>query len=77
MAEAKTREEWNRLSCVLAMLVNTSANKDHKKPAAKPEEYNPYVAAERARKKKQAVLPEVGIEVLRDVFIDQTEALRR
>lgn len=43
MAEARQRDEWSRTSCVLALMVNTAANRDPKRQkAVKPSEFNPF-----------------------------------
>lgn len=43
MAEGRQRSEWEQTSCVLAMLVNTAANRDPKKQrAVEPDRFNPF-----------------------------------
>ena len=63
MAEARGRERWAHTSSVLALLAN--AHRDPKKTSAfKPADFNPYLRA------KETPLPKVGVQVLKQVFVD-------
>lgn len=61
MAEGRVRDEWRRASVLLALIAN--ANRDPKKTRAfRPADFDPFA--------KPAEPIKVGIEVLKDVFID-------
>lgn len=61
MAEARGRDEWARTATLLALVAN--CHRDPKKTRAfRPADFDPFV-------RRSAPAP-VGIEVLKDVFID-------
>jgi hypothetical protein len=61
MCEARERSEWSRMSSLMALTAN--CHRDPKKSRAlKPKDFDPFV--------KSARPPRVGVEVLKDVFID-------
>jgi len=61
MAEGRVRDEWRRTSVLLALIANT--NRDPKKTRAfRPADFDPFA--------KSVVPVKVGIEVLKEVFID-------
>ena len=63
MAEARSRDEWNRTACSMALLANL--NRDPKKRAPyKPSEFHPL-----ERERKQPV-GKTGIGILKSVFIE-------
>jgi hypothetical protein len=65
MAVHRSEQQWAHTSSILAMIANV--NRDPKKtPAYKPDDFNPHVK----RRKQQAPLPKVGIEILKMVFVD-------
>jgi hypothetical protein len=64
MAEAKSRDNWNHTSAVLALIINV--NRDPKKQrAVKPKELNPH------ERKPRTILRGKGLRVLKDVFVDR------
>lgn len=65
MAEARAQHTWAATSSVLAMIAN--ANRDPKKSRPfVPGDFNPLIE----RKRTNEPVIQVGIEVLKDVFID-------
>jgi len=65
MAEARVQHTWAATSSVLAMIAN--ANRDPKKTRPfVPNDFNPLIE----RKRKSEPVIQVGIEVLKDVFIN-------
>ena len=63
MAEARSRDEWNRTACTMALLANL--NRDPKKRAPyKPSDFHPL-----EREKKQQI-GKIGIGILKSVFIE-------
>ena len=64
MAEAKSRDNWNHTSAILALIINV--NRDSKKRrAVSPKELNPH------EQKKKTVLRGKGLRILKDVFVDR------
>jgi hypothetical protein len=64
MAEAKSRDNWNHTSAILALIINV--NRDPKKQrAVKPKELNPH------ERKPRTILRGKGLRVLKDVFVDR------
>jgi cytochrome P450 len=53
MAEGRARLEWGQTSQVLCMLYN--ANRDPKKPAASPDDFNPHAPPKRPRISMKAI----------------------
>ena len=63
MAEARSREQWNHTSAVLALLAN--CHRDPKKTRAfRPSDFDPFG--------RRAAAVEVGIEVLKEFFTQGT-----
>ena len=63
MAEARSRDEWNRTACTMALLANL--NRDPKKRAPyKPSEFHPL-----ERKEMQSV-GKTSVSILKSVFVD-------
>jgi len=61
MAEARARDEWARMSSLMALIAN--CHRDPKKTRAlRPSDFDPFAKASRP-------VP-VGIEVLKEVFIE-------
>ena len=71
MAEGRSRQRWAHTSALLAMLANV--HRDPAKPRAKPSDFNPHAAEDRRR---QPSIAKVGINVLKQVFIDRDRASR-
>jgi hypothetical protein len=64
MAEAKSKDNWNHTSTLLALMINI--NRDPKKQrAVKPKELNPH------EQKVKDVLRGKGLRILKDVFVDR------
>ncbi len=64
MAEAKSHDNWNHTSAVLALLINI--NRDPKKKrAVSPKDINPH------ERKVKTILRGKGLRVLKDVFVDR------
>ncbi len=62
MSEARARADWARTSALMALTAN--CHRDTKKSRAlKPADFDPF--AQRGRP------PKVGVDVLKDVFIDR------
>ena len=61
MGESRSRHVWAHTSSVLAMV----ANQNLEKPKYKPSDFNPH-----ARSTKSPQAPKVGIQVLKQIFID-------
>jgi len=65
MAEARAQHNWAAVSSLLAMIANV--NRDPKKTRSfVPSDFNPLIE----RKRKDEPVLQVGIEALKDVFID-------
>ena len=63
MAEARAKDEWARMSALLALLAN--CHRDPKKTRAfRPGDFDPFV--------RRAAPVEVGIEVLKEFFTKGT-----
>jgi hypothetical protein len=65
MAEARAQHTWAATSSVLAMLANVNRDPKKTRPFS-PSDFNPLIERNRV---SERVL-QVGIEVLKDVFID-------
>ena len=66
MAEAKSKDNWNHTSAILALIINV--NRDPKKRrAVSPRELNPH------EQKKKTVLRGKGLRILKDVFVDRRQ----
>ena len=64
MAEARSKDNWNHTSAILALLINV--NRDPKKHhAVSPRELNPH------EKKVKRVLKGKDLRILKDVFVDR------
>lgn len=64
MADGRQRNEWEHTSWVLAMLVNTAANRDlRKQKAVRPDEFNPFATKSH---RKGTVVP---LTSLKDAFV--------
>lgn len=61
MGEARSRHAWAHTSSLLSMI----ANQNLVKPKYKPNDFNPH-----ARITKSPQAPKVGIQVLKQIFID-------
>jgi hypothetical protein len=60
MAEARMRDEWSRMSALMALLANL--HRDPKKTRAfKPADFDPFV--------KSKPVPIVGLEGLKEMFV--------
>lgn len=64
MADGKRRDEWDRTSAVLAMLVNVNMDTRKHKPIS-PSEFNPF-----APRRREGRI-EVEMKDLRHIFVDQ------
>lgn len=62
MAEARSRERWQHTSTILAMLANLHRD-PRRSRAFRPADFDPFAAEPQPAK--------VGIEVLREVFVDR------
>jgi len=61
MAEARLQDNWSRTSSLMALLAN--CHRDPKKTQAyRPRDFNPFT--------KMTPAVQVGVEVLKDVFIN-------
>jgi len=71
MAEARTHESWSHTSALLALLANV--HRDPKKHRVyKPADFDPTHSRTGPRKtRRNEGLPKVGIEVLKQVFVDR------
>lgn len=68
MAEAVSRDRWNHTASLLALISN--CHRDPKKSrAARPKDFHPHLRDQ--RRKSNARNPRVGVEVLKQVFIDR------
>ena len=65
MAEAKSKDNWNHTSAILALIINVNRNPKKQRPLS-PKELNPH------EQKVKAVLKGKGIRILKDVFVDQS-----
>ncbi len=64
MAEAKSKDNWQHTSSVLALLANI--NRDPKKQKAfTPDDFNPY----RKSPEKKTILKGKDLRILKDVFV--------
>lgn len=61
MATGRQKDQWGHTSHVLCILANV--NRDPKRPAFKPADFNPTVP--------RPAIPTAPITALRDVFIDK------
>jgi len=64
MAEAKSKDNWNHTSAVLALIINVNRN-PKKQRAVTPREINPH------EQKAKTILKGKDIRILKDVFVDQ------
>ncbi len=71
MAEARAHESWSHTSALLALLANV--HRDPKKHRVyKPADFDPTRSRTGPRKaRRNESLPWVGIEVLKQVFVDR------
>jgi hypothetical protein len=67
MAEAKSRDNWNHTSSILALIINVNRN-PKKQRAVKPNELNPH------EQKVRAILRGKDLRILKDVFVDRENA---
>jgi hypothetical protein len=68
MADAASRNRWNHTASLLALLTN--CHRDPKKArAARPRDFHPHAKANRQRDAERK--PRVGVEVLKQVFVDR------
>jgi hypothetical protein len=68
MADAASRDRWNHTASLLALITN--CHRDPKKSrAARPRDFHPHVKP--ARRRPDERKPRVGVEVLRQVFVDR------
>jgi len=68
MAEARCRADWARTSAFMALAVNLVRD-PRRTPAAKPNDFNPYVP-----RPKKPILRGKQLEILRDVFVKPSQA---
>ena len=67
MADAASRDRWNHTASLLALLTN--CHRDPKKVrAARPKDFHPHAKAQRSRHERK---PRVGVDVLKQVFVDR------
>ncbi len=67
MADAASRDRWNHTASLLALLTN--CHRDPKKArVARPQDYHPHAKAQRSRHEQK---PRVGVDVLKQVFVDR------
>ena len=64
MAEAKSRDNWNHTSAILALIINVNRN-PKKQRAIKPNELNPH------EQKVKTILKGKGLRILKDVFVKE------
>ena len=64
MAEAKSKDNWNHTSAILALIINVNRN-PKKQRAVTPGEINPH------EQKVKEVLRGKGLSILKDVFVDR------
>ncbi len=64
MAEARSRQQWNHTSAILAMLANVHRDAKKSRPF-KPADFHPH------RKSIPPTVTKVGIDVLKQVFVDR------
>jgi hypothetical protein len=62
MAEAKSKDNWNHTSAILALIINVNRN-PKKQRAVKPRELNPH------ERKVKAILRGKDLRILKDVFV--------
>jgi hypothetical protein len=67
MAEARSRERWDHTASVMALLANLHRD-PRKSRVFRPEDFHPY------RPRLQTKHPKVGIQVLKQLFIDPRPA---
>ncbi|MCX5673931.1 MAG: hypothetical protein NTX87_02885 [Planctomycetota bacterium] len=66
MAEGRGRDEWGRMSSLLALIANV--NRDPKRTRAfKPADFNPY----EARRRAGIPLTKENFRLLKQVFVDR------
>ena len=65
MAEARSKHAWAHTSALLAMLANVHRSPQRTR-AYLPRDFDPH-----ARTAAEAPAPKVGVEVLKEVFIDR------
>ncbi|MFV0444652.1 MAG: hypothetical protein ACK5Q5_13865 [Planctomycetaceae bacterium] len=67
MADAASRDRWNHTASLLALITN--CHRDPKKArAARPKDFHPHAKERRSRHERK---PRVGVEVLKQVFVDR------
>jgi hypothetical protein len=67
-ADAASRDRWNHTASLLALLAN--CHRDPKKSrASRPKDFHPHAKANRPHRDEP--LPRVGVEALKQVFVDR------
>ena len=67
MADAASRDRWNHTAPLLALITN--CHRDPKKArAARPRDFHPHAKGHRSRHERK---PRVGVDVLKQVFVDR------
>jgi hypothetical protein len=76
MSEGKSREAWEHTSAMLAMIVNMSPGKKSSRKFT-PLDFDPYAAAKKRDAGDSASVGKVGVDVLKDMFVDGRKAGRK
>jgi hypothetical protein len=76
MSEGRSREAWEHTSSILAMMVNMSPGKKSSRKFV-PLDFDPYAAAKKRDAGDSAGAGKVGVDVLKDMFVDGPKAGRK
>ena len=73
MAEGRSRQVWDHTSAVLAMIANVNRVKKTSRKFS-PLDFDPYGAEKKREAKQHPVVGNVGIGILKTVFVDRKGA---
>jgi hypothetical protein len=68
MADAASRDRWNHTASLLALITNCHRDPKKARPA-RPQDFHPYARSSRGRRDEHK--PRVGVDLLKQVFVDR------
>ena len=71
MAEGRGREEWGRMSSLLALIANVNRDPEEKRTLFEPSDFNPYETRHTTTNTTSRVRKKRGVEFLAKVFINR------
>ena len=76
MAEGRSREAWEHTSAILAMMANVNRSKSTSRKFS-PLDFDPYRREKKRDAQRQTNVGNVGVGILKAVFIDGRKAGRK